>query len=195
MACLAIFTAVAFFLEYHQNNKLNEAQFVIDLNNQFLNEGKMASVEHDLEKYYNATSSPQLSSDSSLLSTDSEGDDSEDAEKTEAGGKLKKIEDDLRTKYSMEKDEHQDLVNYLVHLEGVASLINNGMLRIFAVSDLMAYRFFIAVNNPVVQELELKPFKDYYKGIYKLYPVWAKKMKTVPMSDNELVPTNRRKKR
>ena len=56
MACLAIFTAVAFFLEYHQNNKLNEAQFVIDLNNQFLNEGKMASVEHDLEKYFNAAS-------------------------------------------------------------------------------------------------------------------------------------------
>ena len=50
------------------------------------------------------------------------------------------------------------------------------MLRISAVNDLMAYRFFIAVNNPVAQELELKPFKDYYKGIFKLYPVWEKKM-------------------
>lgn len=54
MVCLAIFTAVAFFLEYHQNSLLNEAQFVIDLNNQFLNEGKLANVEHDLEMYYNA---------------------------------------------------------------------------------------------------------------------------------------------
>ena len=74
-------------------------------------------------------------------------------------------------------------------------LVNNGVLRISAINDLMAYRFFIAVNNPVVQELELKPFKDYYKGIYKLYPVWAKKLKTVPMPENEMVATNRRKKR
>ena len=67
----------------------------------------------------------------------------------------------------MESKKHQDLVNYLVHLEGVAALVNNGVLRISAINDLMAYRFFIAVNNPVVQELELKPFKEYYKGIYK----------------------------
>lgn len=32
--CIAIFAAVAFFFEYHQNGKLNEAQFIIDLNNQ-----------------------------------------------------------------------------------------------------------------------------------------------------------------
>ena len=50
--CLAIFTAVAFFLEYHQNNRVNEGQFVIDLNNQFINEGNLAVVEHDLEMYY-----------------------------------------------------------------------------------------------------------------------------------------------
>lgn len=183
MACLAIFTAVAFFLEYHQNNKLNEAQFVIDLNNQFLNEGKMASVEHDLEKYFNATSS--ISPVSHLSSTDDKGDD-----KGEAGKEVearKTIEEELRTKYAMENKKHQDLVNYLVHLEGVAALVNNGVLRIAAINDLMAYRFFIAVNNPVVQELELKPFKDYYKGIYKLYPAWAKKLKSVPMGENALV--------
>ena len=52
MVCLAIFTAVAFFLEYHQNSLLNEAQFVIDLNNQFLNEGNLGmqiAVGHTVE--------------------------------------------------------------------------------------------------------------------------------------------------
>jgi len=186
MACLAIFTAVAFFLEYHQNNKLNEAQFVIDLNNQFLNEGKMASVEHDLEKYFNAASRSSAPSPStSPLSTDDwKVNGTVNAE--EAG--IEAFAKELRTKYAMESKKHQDLVNYLVHLEGVAALVNNGVLRISAINDLMAYRFFIAVNNPVVQELELRPFKEYYKGIYRLYPEWAKKMKSVPLGDNALVP-------
>ena len=184
MACLAIFTAVAFFLEYHQNNKLNEAQFVIDLNNQFLNEGKMASVEHDLEKYFNAavrspssthsrSSAPSFSSPSSTADGKEAGKDEEGRDE-EAHEKIREaIAKELRNKYAMESKKHQDLVNYLVHLEGVAALVNNGVLRISAINDLMAYRFFIAVNNPVVQELELKPFKDYYKDIYKLYFEWA----------------------
>lgn len=188
MACLAIFTAVAFFLEYHQNNKLNEAQFVIDLNNQFLNEGKMASVEHDLEKYFNAvsrSSSHASTTSTSPSSTDDRKPNAEEGGKDEAG--IEAISKELRTKYAMESRKHQDLVNYLVHLEGVAALVNNGVLRISAINDLMAYRFFIAVNNPVVQELELKPFKAYYKGIYKLYPEWAKMLKSVPLGGNELV--------
>lgn len=145
MVCLAIFTAVAFFLEYHQNNKLNEAQFVIDLNNQFLNEGKMPLVEHDLERYFNTQD-------------------------------RSKIDSELRNKYEPNKTEHQDLVNYLVHLEGVAALINNGVLRLDAINDLMAYRYYIAVNNPVVQDIELIKYRDYYQGIIKLYPAWRKKM-------------------
>ena len=52
MDCLAIHTAVAFFLDYHQNNKENEARFVIYLNNQFINEGNIAAIEHDLEIYF-----------------------------------------------------------------------------------------------------------------------------------------------
>ena len=192
MACLAIFTAVAFFLEYHQNNKLNEAQFVIDLNNQFLNEGKMASVEHDLEKYFNVASRSPSSTTSSPSSTDDGKLAGKEAGKEEAHETDKEaIAKELRNKYAMENKKHQHLVNYLVHLEGVAALVNNGVLRISAINDLMAYRFFIAVNNPVVQELELKPFKEYYKGIYKLYPEWAKKLKSVPLRENELVPTKR----
>lgn len=145
MVCLAIFTAVAFFLEYHQNNKLNEAQFVIELNNQFFNEGKMPTVEFDLERYFVAK-------------------------------KKENVAAELRAKYGPDNEAHQDLVNYLVHLEGIADLVNNGMLWISSIHDLMAYRFFIAVNNSVMRELELDEFPEYYQDIHALYPVWKKLM-------------------
>lgn len=50
---LAIVTGVAFWVEYHHNCKVNEAQFVMELNNQFLTDEKMARVEHILELFNN----------------------------------------------------------------------------------------------------------------------------------------------
>ena len=157
MDCLAIFTAIAFFLEYHQNNRVNEAQFVIDLNNQFINEGNIAAVEHDLEMYY-----------------------------THPEERMKYRAEFLK-KYALEEEAHQDFVNYLVHLEGVAALVNDGVLRLSAINDLMAYRYFIAVNNPVVQEFELIPYQNFYQGLIKLFPQWAKKNKgKMPMAETSL---------
>ena len=154
--CLAIFTAVAFFLEYHQNNRVNEGQFVIDLNNQFINEGNLAVVEHDLEMYYTHPDEREKRGNTFL------------------------------EKYALEKLEHQDFVNYLVHLEGIAALVNDGVLRLSAIDDLMAYRYFIAVNNPVVQKFELIPYQDYYQGLIKLFPKWAEMNKSMPMSETRL---------
>lgn len=50
---LAIIAAVAFWLEYHENELLNEAQFIADLNEQFISNEHMSDVEWDLEKFYN----------------------------------------------------------------------------------------------------------------------------------------------
>ena len=168
MDCLAMLTAVAFFLEYHQNNKVNEAQFVIDLNNQFINEGNIAAVEHDLEMYF---THPQ---------------------------EQEKYESEFLKKYALEEKAHQDFVNYLVHLEGMAALVNDGILRLSAINDLMAYRYFIAVNNPVVQKFELIPYQDYYQGLIRLFPKWARKNKySMPMIesrlDNKLKPRKKRR--
>lgn len=69
--------------------------------------------------------------------------------------------------------ERQDLINYLVYLEGLAALVSRGVLRIPIIDNLFAYRYFLAVNNPVVQELELKPDGEYYQGIFRLYGPWA----------------------
>lgn len=61
MTIIAIIAAVAFWLEYHENKLLNEAQFIIDLNEQFISNDKMSAVEWDLEKYYNKHIKDELS--------------------------------------------------------------------------------------------------------------------------------------
>jgi hypothetical protein len=160
MVSCALIAAVAFWVEYRQNNKINEAQFVMSLNNEFITSEKMTAVEHNLERYY-------------ALVLDGED--------------TKEFEKKLRETYDIEKPKRQDLVNYLVHLEGIATMINTGILRLSTINDLMAYRFFIAVNNPVVQEMELFKYKAYYHGIVELYPVWAKKMKDMPLEGSRLV--------
>jgi hypothetical protein len=54
----------------------------------------------------------------------------------------------------------------------------------------MAYRFFIAVNNPELQEKELFKFPEYYKGCFKLYKEWSqyrnKHDLKIPMEDTAL---------
>ena len=147
MDCLAIITGIAFFLEYHQNNKLEEAQFIIDLNNQFINEGSISEVEHDLEMYWTHPDNKE------------------------------QWKEEFLEKYALEEPTHQDFINYLVHLEGIAALVNDGVLRLSAINDLMAYRYFLAANNPVVQDFELLPYRDYYQGIFQVYSSWARKNK------------------
>lgn len=163
MAICAIVAAVAFWLEYHHNNKVNEAQFIMDLNDQFIDrEKKLVEVEHDLE-IYNAA----------VMKSDQEA--------------IKRATEHLNNTYAMEQDKRQDLVNYLVHLEGITTLVNNGVLRLNAINDLMAYRYFIAVNNPVVQELELIPYYQYYKGIIQIFDDWAKRAKNdMPLAGTKL---------
>lgn len=149
LTILGIVAGVAFWLEYHHNNKLNEAEFIVELNKQFITDVNMTRVEHDLEKYY-------------AIVRRVEGDNEETEQYLEM----------LRDKYEINKPERQWLVNYLVHLEGIAALINTGVIRLKSINDLMAYRFFISVNNPVVQELELYPYSNYYNGIFDLFDEW-----------------------
>ena len=40
----------------------------------------------------------------------------------------------------------------------------------------MSYRYFIAMNNPVVQELELCQYPDFYKGCFEIYEDWVKEL-------------------
>lgn len=162
---IAIVTAVAFWLEYRENKLLNEAQFITDLNEQFIGNEKMSEVEWELEKFYNKYKNSRLTE--------------EDKE-------------DFRNKYDIENKDRQYLVNYLVHLEGIAVLVKNGFLHIETIDDLMSYRYFIAMNNPIVQDLELCQYRDFHKGCYEIYDAWVKELENqkseIPMIKDYKLP-------
>lgn len=146
---LGIIAGVAFWLEYHHNGKLNEAEFIVELNKQFVLDKNMTDVEHDLELYF------------ALVRGE-----------PEIGRSKEEYENEFSKKYNIKNDKRQNLVNYLVHLEGVATLISSDVIKISTINNLMAYRFFIAVNNPVVQEIEIFPYAEYYKGLFELFKNW-----------------------
>lgn len=77
-----------------------------------------------------------------------------------------------RTNSVINDDNRQYVVNYLVYLEGLAPLVLNGTLKLEVIDDLMSYRFFLAVNNPEIQQKHLFEFPDDYRGCFKLYKSW-----------------------
>ncbi len=64
-------------------------------------------------------------------------------------------------------------INYLVYLEGLATLVLNDMMKLDHIDDLMAFRFFLAVNNPELQKAQLAVFPQFYRGCFKLYRKWT----------------------
>lgn len=86
--------------------------------------------------------------------------------------------------------DRQDVVDYLVYLESLAPLVLNKMVRLDVIDDLFGYRFFIAVNNKEIQEFELCPEAQFYRGCYKLYKIWKeyriRKKLIIPMELNSL---------
>lgn len=56
---------------------------------------------------------------------------------------------------------------------------NTGVLRLAIINDFMAYRCFLAVNNPIVQKLRLDFLKAIFRG-------WAKKVRgKMPLEESE----------
>lgn len=147
---IAIITAVAFWLEYNENKLLNEAQFITDLNEQFIGNEKMSAIEWELEKFFYKYRSDELTEE---------------------------YIEEFRKHFDIESENRQNLVNYLVHLEGIAALVKNKILHIEMIDDLMSYRYFIAMNNPIVQKLELNEYSDFYKGCFGIYNAWVKELK------------------
>lgn len=149
---LAYGAIVVVYLEIRQNKQISEAQLVKDINSEFINNESLSMIEHQLEIYYSQYMAVK-----------------EDDEKK----KNLKLDLNLDT----ESYQRQYLVNYLVHLEAVASLVNANILRLNVINELVAYRFFIAMNNPEIQKLELEPYWPFYMGCYKLHKKWTENMK------------------
>ena len=88
----------------------------------------------------------------------------------------KRLDDDFagKKKLQLTEADSEMVVQYLVWVKTLASLINRRTIKLSAIDDLFAYKFFIAVNNPQVQAMELVPYASAYKGIYKAHKDWKK---------------------
>jgi hypothetical protein len=86
-------------------------------------------------------------------------------------------------KYEFTEEDRQPLINILVYLEAMAAMIFRDVMTLEAIDDLLSYRFFLIVNNPIVQDVELCPEADYYQGCIKLYMKWYnyKKKRNLPI--------------
>lgn len=85
-----------------------------------------------------------------------------------------KITGDVSKEIESLHKNRQALINYLVYLSGIASCVHGENLEIEYIDDLFAYRFFLAMNNPEVQELELVSYAQFYRGCYQLYEKWIR---------------------
>ena len=164
---LAIIAAVAFWMEFRSNERINEAQLIMELNDQFVSNAQFTRVELELEKYY-----------------------AQYRKARESGSPVESIS--FGIDLDVFDEDRQSVVNYLVHLEGIAALVNEGVLHLNVITDLMAYRYFIAVNNPVVQEKELLPYREYYRGCFRIYEKWSRELgeDNIPMGEYALVQHN-----
>ncbi len=92
--------------------------------------------------------------------------------------------------YTFTKEDHFDIVRYAQWIESLASIINRNVVSLESIDDLYGYIFFVFVNNKYVQDNELLPNKEYYKGTYSAYLIWLKYYKknkrTVPFDSNSL---------
>jgi len=75
-------------------------------------------------------------------------------------------------KLEITDDNRQSYINYLVYNEALAALVFRKVLSLDVIDDLFSYRFFLAMNNPILQSEEIIPEAEYYKGSIKLFKKW-----------------------
>ena len=136
-----------------RQNDIEEAQFLLEYNQAFIQDEKMCTVEQLLERWMEAAPSE-------------------------------------RVEPLINDDNRQQFINYLVYLEGLAPLVFRDILKLEHIDDLMAYRFFLAMNNKELQEDQLFRYADYYRGCFKLYAIWktyrTKRDHPTPLSEYAL---------
>lgn len=98
---------------------------------------------------------------------------------------------------SIENKNYKALLNYLDFQEGLAMLVEKKILSVEAIDKVFSDRFFLVMNNPEVQELELIPDAISYQGCYSLYEKWYdyRKEKGLPilLEDYSLGKTNQKR--
>ncbi len=78
-------------------------------------------------------------------------------------------------KYKFDYDKYSaKIAVYLQWVEAIASLVERRTIDLYTIDNILSYRFFILVNNPIVQQKELIPNARFYRGTFFLYEKWYK---------------------
>lgn len=135
---------VAIWIEFRRDRSLNEASFVMQLNQTFITDDELSDLEFRLEQYRRLGMPLGL---------------------------------------SIENRDYKALLNYLDFQEGLAMLVEKKILSVEAIDKVFSDRFFLVMNNPEVQKLELIPDALSYQGCYSLYDKWYdyRKEKNLPI--------------
>lgn len=77
--------------------------------------------------------------------------------------------------YKIDYDKYSaKIAVYLQWVEAIASLVERRTLDLYTIDNILSYRFFLIVNNPIVQQKELIPNAQFYRGTFYLYEKWHK---------------------
>ena len=71
------------------------------------------------------------------------------------------------------KIDYSGIVNYLFWCEELSTLYQKNVVDIETIDNLFSYMFFIITNNKYVQNLELIPQSEFYKGTFYLHKEWT----------------------
>ena len=99
----------------------------------------------------------------------------------------RKLEGHLQNPSDELNIDNAEIVAFLNVFENLASLLESGVIKIDNIDQPFAYRFFLAVNNTRVQDLELIRDGDYYRSIYRLHKKWKafRELKHLPQIGEE----------
>lgn len=85
----------------------------------------------------------------------------------------------LGDKNSLNNCSYNGIINYLFWCEELSSLVQKNVIDIETIDNLFSYTFFIITNNKYIQEKEIIPQAEFYKGIFYLHKIWTQyKVKT-----------------
>ena len=92
-----------------------------------------------------------------------------------------------KNKNVLSEKDYPGIVAYLEWLEELAAIVNQNLIDFSVIDDFLSYRFFLITNNKYVQEMELIPEYQNYRGIYKMHKSWNeyKKKQGLPILQEE----------
>lgn len=173
MMLIELVGVILVIVTLRKDRKIKEAEFISEYNFHFISSPTLVDMERKLETCYQKYK-------------DNGGFIDNEAGYQEAWDSMVKImafEPPSATQGISRS--YQKLINYLVYWESFAPLVLSGQVKLDAIDDAFGYRYFIVMNNPVVQKYELLVEAEYYRGCICLYEKWydyrKKHKKEIPM--------------